>query len=215
MRAKLLLIFLLLTYPVSAFSDQPVNISDEKLQKILEEDDANEIRITFWDLPLWIKVQYILGVLGGLIAVWKLLPVVIAKFRSFLSSKRLQILNAVAENPGMSITELERALEMNRSTLRYYLRQLEGEGLVNTVRYGGSRCVFPSDAPFDFSFSLKGRKKDILDLLKENGGMTAKEIAGRLNLSVKTVLYHLSEMEELGIIIKDGKKYGLHCTDKI
>ena len=42
-----LTIFVLTTSVVSAFEDEPVNISDEELKEILEEDDPNEIQISF------------------------------------------------------------------------------------------------------------------------------------------------------------------------
>ncbi len=52
-----LAILVLTTSVVSAFEDEPVNISDEELKKILEEDDLDEIQISFWELPLWIKIH--------------------------------------------------------------------------------------------------------------------------------------------------------------
>jgi len=48
----LFLIFLALTHLSLAAKIKPANISDEELRKIIETDPADEIKISFWDLPL-------------------------------------------------------------------------------------------------------------------------------------------------------------------
>lgn len=208
----ILLAILIFTIPtVSAFNDEPINISDEELQKILEKDDPNEIQISFWELPLWIKIHYIATVILSFLAAWKLLPIVITKIKSALENvKRQRILKIIMENPGVSLTELEKITGENRSTLRYHLNKLEHEGWIKTVKVGNSRHILLNTPDFNPTTVVKGRKKEIIKLLKEHGCLTSKQIAERLNLSVKTVHYHLNEMKKIGIVCRDDDgKYGL------
>ncbi len=114
------------------------------------------------------------------------------------------------ENPGISLTELGEITGENRSTLRYHLSKLEGEGWIKSVKVGNRRHVFLNTPDFNPTTVVKGRKKEIVELLKECGCLTTKQIAERLNLSVKTVHHHLSEMRKIGIVRRDNDgRYGL------
>ncbi len=198
------LIFIIIFLPVvSAFSDEPINVSDKKLQEILKKDDPNEIPISFWDLPLWIKIHYIITVVLGIIGVWKFLPILITKLKSALeNAKRRRILKIIMKNQGISVAELEVMTKENRSTLRYHLSRLEQEGWIKTVKFGKNRIIFLNTDDIDLANVVKGRKKEIVELLKENGGLTPSQIAEKLKLNVKTVYHHLGNLIELGIVTK-------------
>ncbi len=205
----IILIFIIIFLPVvSAFSDEPINVSDKKLQEILKKDDPNEIPISFWDLPLWIKIHYIITVVLGIIGVWKFLPILVTKLKSALeNTKRRRILKIIMKNQGISVAELEVMTKENRSTLRYHLSRLEQEGWIKTVKFGKNRIIFLNTDDIDLASVVKGRKRDIVELLKENGGLTPSQIAERLKLNVKTVHHHLRNLIELGIVTKceDGR----------
>jgi predicted transcriptional regulator len=60
MRILAVVIVLIVLIPqVLAFESKPANISDEELQKLIENDAPDEIPISFWELPLWIKLHEI------------------------------------------------------------------------------------------------------------------------------------------------------------
>jgi len=203
-----LIILVLVTPIVLAFSDQPINVSDEELQKILEKDEPDEIPTSYWELPLWIKIHYIVTVVVSLLTAWKLLPVVITKIKSALENvKRRKILKIVLENPGVSLTELEEITEENRSTLRYHLNKLEREGWIKTVKHGKNRLIFLDTHNINPIIFFRGRKREIIELLKENGGMTPEQIAEKLDLNVKTVHYYLNVLRRADVLVKgsDGK----------
>lgn len=189
---------------VSAFSDEPINVSDKELQEILKKDDPNEIPISFWDLPLWIKIHYAITVVLGIIGVWKFLPILITKLKSVLeNAKRCRILKMIMKNQGVSVAELEEITGENRSTLRYHLSRLEQEGWIKTVKFGKNRIIFLNTTDdIDLASVVKGRKRDIVELLKEKGGLTPSQIAERLKLNVKTIHHHLRNLIELGIVTK-------------
>jgi len=152
----LLTILIFTTPTVLAFNDQPINISDEKLQKILEKDDPNEIPISFWELPLWIKIHYIVTVVLGILGIWKLLPIVITKIKSALENvKRRRILKIIMENQGLSLTELEKITRENRCTLRFYLSKLEQDGWIKTVKHGKNRPIFLNTSNINLTAIIK------------------------------------------------------------
>lgn len=193
---------------VFAFSDEPINVSDKKLQEILKKDNPNEIPISFWDLPLWIKIHYTITIVLGLIGVWKFLPILITKLKSVLeNAKRRRILKIIMKNQGISVSELEVITGENRSTLRYHLSRLEQEGWIKTVKFGKNRIVLLNTDGIDLTSIINGRKREIVELLKENGGLTPSMIAERLKLNVKTVYHHLKDLIKLGVVTKceDGK----------
>ncbi len=206
-----LTILIIATSTVLAFNDQPVNISDKELKKILEKDDLNEIPISFWELPLWIKIHYIVTVFLSLLATWKLLPIVITKVKSALENvKRRKILRIIMENQGLSLTELEKITGENRSTLRFHLSKLEQDGWIKSVKRGKSRLLFLNTSNINPTAVVNGKKREIIELLKENGGLNSNQIAERLKLNVKTVYYHLKELRKMGILIRDKEgKYKL------
>ncbi len=203
-----LTILIIITSTVLAFNDQPINISDKELKKILEKDNPNEIPISFWELPLWIKIHYIVTVFLGLLATWKLLPIVITKVKSALENvKRRKILRIIMENQGLSLTELEKITGENRSTLRFHLSKLEQDGWIKSVKRGKNRLILLNTSNINPTAVVKGRKREIIELLKESGGLTLNQIAERLKLNVKTVYYHLKELRKMGILTrnKEGK----------
>jgi len=215
MNAKIFLIAILIVFifipVVSAFSDEPINVSDKELQEILKKDDPNEIPISFWDLPLWIKIHYVITTVLCIIGVWKFLPILITKLKSALeNAKRRKILKIIMKNQGISVAELEAITKENRSTLRYHLSRLEDEGWIKTVKFGKNRLIFLNTGDIDLTGVVKGRKREIVEILKENGDLTSSQIAERLKLNVKTVYYHLNDLMELGIVTKcENGKYKL------
>ena len=167
----------------------------------------------FWDLPLWIKVHHILTLAASALAVWKLLPFLAEKIRVRLENRnRKRILEFLAENPGGSLRDLERALGMNRSTLRHHIEVLESEGAVITIKAGKERLAFPLEY-FIFNGRNLGReivlrsdaRKRILDVLSRNGGMRIGELANALEMNYKTLHYHVAVLQKVGLVEFDGR----------
>jgi len=209
----LLLLFFLITLTVTHLSlaakVKPANISDEELKKIIESDPADEVKISFWDLPLWIKIHYILTVILGALGIWKFLPIVITRVKSALeNAKRRRILKIIMQNPGISLKELEELTKMNRSTLRFHLNLLENEGWIYSVQIGKHRLFFLTyDDNINLSTLIKSeRKKQIIELLNQNRELTIKEIANKLGINYKTVHKHISQLRNIGLVcVNDGK----------
>ncbi|RLI79975.1 hypothetical protein DRP05_01985 [Archaeoglobales archaeon] len=59
------LIVLINSSQVSAFEAVPANVSDEELMKQVKNDPPDEVKISFWDLPLWIKIHHLITIAAG------------------------------------------------------------------------------------------------------------------------------------------------------
>lgn len=191
-----------------AFKVKPANISDEELEKRIKSDPPDEVKVSFWQLPLWIKIQYITTVLAGVLAIWKLLPFVIARIKTVLvSKKRQKILEIVMENPGISLKNLQDTMNEDRSTLRYHVRLIEEEGWIYSLKAGNRRLLFPAwQKPINTTALKSERKREILEILKKNGGMTARELADELGMNLKSVYHHLGDLKKAGLVKVDGVK---------
>jgi len=205
------LLIILLIVPVFAFEVRPANVSDEELQKIIMNDPPDEVKVSFWELPLWIKIHHLLTIVLSMIALLKLLPFVITKLKTALENrKRVKILEFIRLNQGTSITQLQNELGINRSTLKYHLSILEREGLISTIKVGNKRLIFAGEPEDKALLSVKTseRKKQILDFLYETDGLKLKEISEKMNLNFKLLYYHIKELEKLGLVsVQKGKVY--------
>ena len=206
-----ILIILLLLNSATAAEIKPANISDEELQKIIMNDPPDEKKISFWDLPLWIKLHHIATLLIGFIALLKLLPFVLTRLKTALENRRrLKILNFIKKNQGLSIAQLQNEIGINRSTLKYHLSILEREGLISTVKVGNKRLIFAGKPPDKVILAVKSseRKSQIIDLLSEADGLKLREISEKMKINFKLLHYHIKELEKLGLVsVRGGRVY--------
>ncbi|AIY90962.1 winged helix-turn-helix transcriptional regulator [Geoglobus acetivorans] len=181
--------------------------------KRVKNDPADEVKVSFWDLPLWIKVHHIATLAVSALAIWKLLPFFAGKIKVRLENRnRKRILEFVIKNPGVSLRDLERHLKMNRSTLRHHIEALEREGTVITIKAGKERLAFPLEylifngRNLDRKIVLRSdARKKILDVLSRNGGMRMSELANALEMSYKTLHYHVAVLQRAGLVEFDGQ----------
>ncbi len=224
MRAKVIfsifsILFLLFLFVnlTSAATITPANVSDKELEEILKNDVADEVKISFWELPLWIKIHHIVTLCLTTLGLWKFLPILLTRIKSVLENrKRRRIMDAIVERPGISIKDLEELTGINRSTLRYHLDVLENEGLMISMR-GRERLLFPKDYFSEQELGMlaalrsEARRK-IMELIAQNGGMSARQIANVLNLNLKTVHHHLNSLGAAGVV--NAKSGVFHLNNK-
>jgi len=194
----------------------PANISDEELEKRIKNDPPNEIKVTFWELPLWIKIHYTVTLCLTTLGLWKFLPLLLTRVKSILENrKRHKIMKTVVENPGIRIKDLEVLTKINRSTLRYHIDVLDSEGLLISIKLGTERLLFPRDffskEELELLAVLKSEpKRKLLKLIVQNGGMSARQIADVMGLNLKTVHHHLSSLRAAGVLDAEGGVFHLN-----
>lgn len=211
MRRLIIFIVLIILIPqVLAFKSKPANISDEELQKLIENDAPDEIPVSFWELPLWIKLHEIYTRLYWvLISLIFVLPFIILKLKNALDNrKRRRILEIIKECPGITITQLQKLTNMNRNTLRYHLSFLEKENLIYSIKVGSRKLLFSTDKHATQHLLLSDKKKQIIEILSKSNGISIRQLSEMLNISQKTVYYHIKNLKELGIVdVKEGRVF--------
>lgn len=169
---------------------------------------------TFWDLPLWIQVSWVLSTVIGSLAAVKFLPVIAGKIRYALeNAKRQSILDYVKEYPGRCIEEISDEMNINRGTLRYHLLCLENnnhiviENVDHSKRIFSNRNVFSTKERKIISICQNPAQVKIIALIAKYPGIRNADLSDELGISKSAVTWHTKKMENAGILSlrKSGK----------
>ncbi|SFM21472.1 winged helix-turn-helix transcriptional regulator [Methanolobus profundi] len=187
------------------------------------EADGN---ITFWDLPLWIQVSVISGMLIPVIASFKYFPILLGKLIKKKENAKLRAISSyIKENPGCFEAEISKNLDIKRGTLRHYLGKLIEQNLISTIRNGKIKNIFPtgffeSNEQKRFHLHLKNdTRKIMLNTITEKPGITGQELASELALDKSTIHWHISKLlgDDIVRIERDGRfnKHYLKSNSRI
>ena len=116
----------------------------------------------------------------------------------------------ILEHPGVSFTHIMKVFGINRGTLRYHLEYLLGEDRVRSVRKGQQNCYFSNSRaaldPVTGCSDLNGKQIRLLRAIKENPGISRKELLDLTKQSREEINYNLRRLKEKRVIwkIADG-----------
>ncbi|MBU4220198.1 MAG: winged helix-turn-helix transcriptional regulator [Euryarchaeota archaeon] len=113
-------------------------------QKELIDTTGADATISFWELPLWIKIAYISGIILASLGLFKVIPIVLARIKNLLENQNRQgIFKYILNNPGCTIAEISDKQEINRGSVKYHIYRLKSEGKITLTKmeksYGYSR----------------------------------------------------------------------------
>lgn len=122
--------------------------------------------------------------------------------------KRREIVNAIENNPGKTLPDLAREMDIPRTTLDNDLSSLLDAGLIDDEKDRGRRRYYP--AGFDAEIARKlvsvhenEAKQSVLDAIQGTDGTTPSEIADEIGRDISTVSHHLDQLEADGLIERD------------
>lgn len=172
-----------------------------------------EITISFFDLPLWIQIAWIVSVLGAIFGAIKFGPFILGKVRTVLQNRnRTAILEYIENNPGCTLANLLNDTEMNRGTARYHLKLLLIERKVVLKKTGKLSYLFANgsvsiERKQIYGYIRNPSKRKILDAILITPGISNKELAENLQMSASTVSWHLQPLieEEMIVSMWDGR----------
>jgi len=73
-------------------------------QNGLIDTSGADATISFWELPLWIKIAYISGIILASLGLLKIIPIVLARIKNLPENQNRQsILKYILNNPGCTI----------------------------------------------------------------------------------------------------------------
>ena len=154
---------------------------------------------------LFLPVQFLISV-----AVWLVLGQRRISRKNVLEhDTRRAVYLCIRENPGISHATLSRRLGVNAGTLRYHLAILCETGKIHSERGHGQLRYYVNGRPGreGESYPLNGTRKQILDLLAQDQGITRKEVASALGITGASVTWHMGLLIRKGTVRseKDGR----------
>jgi predicted transcriptional regulator len=124
-----------------------------------------------------------------------------------LASRRA-LFQRIADSPGTHFRALLADSEYAKGTVQYHLRWLADEDLVEVAEDGQYTRYYPA-AEFDetdkdlLNALRRTHSRRILAHLLEDGPLSTTELSDRLEKAKSTVSWHLSELEDAGLISKE------------
>ncbi len=120
-----------------------------------------------------------------------------------MACNRRAVERAVSENPGISFTGLKSETGLSNGVLQYHIRnseEIERKKGALMERGHCEKCEHQGDCG-QKCLKMVERKpvnRRIIDMKEE--GLSHTTIAGELDICVSTVSYHVSKLEELGLL---------------
>lgn len=164
--------------------------------------------ISFWELPMWIQIDFIMSMAAAYLAASKLLvPFIAGKLKRLLDNEtRDQVYRSIRDNPGSTPSDIVRREGLNLGTVRYHIRQLQLTQKITALRLPKFVRLFQN------SNTYSDREKRVIAALKRehsralilylagNPGATNREIAARLTMTESGAHRYIKELLQAGIM---------------
>ncbi|MCJ7647839.1 MAG: winged helix-turn-helix transcriptional regulator, partial [Candidatus Lokiarchaeota archaeon] len=132
----------------------------------------------------------------------------------FKNDNRINIISQVLKNPGIHHNELLRTCNLQKGQLQWHLDILLKNNIIEKENQGQYTLYYANNQIIESSHSVKegivdtSSTKKILDIIRENPGITSTFIAENINLAINTVSYHIDKLIGANLIKvqKKGRK---------
>jgi predicted transcriptional regulator len=117
--------------------------------------------------------------------------------------KRRRLHRAVERNPGGSLAAAARESGVAISTARYHLRVLESEGLVETEKIRGRKCLYAGGFDGDRQLAAALREDALAAVLvavERHHPASVSALASDLERSPGTVSHHVGRLADAGLL---------------
>lgn len=169
---------------------------------------------SFWQLPPFIQITYLLLSLFAVFSLMKIAPYVFGRLKHVLENpKTKEIYGFIQRNPGVTVAELSKERKINRGTLKYHLGQLLSNNKIMFVRKGKYLRLFYNNPRAMDKESIIARylkhdkNKDFLFAIMDYPGITNQDLSQKFTLDKSTVTDYLKKFLDDGLIEyrQDGK----------
>lgn len=223
----LLFALLLLTPSVNAesggYTVRPYVYDQDLIDKGLIDSSGADGTITFWELPLWIQISYISGILATIFGMFKGIPLILGKVKYLRGNqKRLTINTYIQKNPGCGMVEIAKELNINRGTLTYHLVMLKEAGKIKSTKNNGCVRYFENNGKFgehEQKILLHLRNHTdrlILEILVRSPDVSRKDIAEMMCISGPSVTWHMNRLssDQIVRVQKAGRNVRYHLSSE-
>lgn len=171
-------------------------------------------RVSYSDLPLWIKAAAAIDGIMILICAGMAFPVIVSKLQNVLDNRnRLNIFNYVVENPGCTPSEITTRQNMKNGTVKYHIHMLESEGKIMLKKMGKFTRIFKrssGNSELDttvLSYLRNETSKSLLQAILENPGITNQKLSEKFELDKSSIHWHIDRFQKDSIVTfeQEGK----------
>ena len=209
--AIILSIFIFLIFSTTALSDDGGYVVRPHVEGGVGVDSTGaDATITFWELPLWIQVYYVSGILMAFLGSLKIFPAIISRIKRFIENQNRQsIFKYISDNPCTTTAEMSRNLGINRGTLQYHLMMLKKRNRVIPYKTRGKIHYFLNESTYGEKekvalAALKNEKhRRIISEILNSEQITHEKLAERIGVSAPTINWHIRHLKEEGIVRAD------------
>jgi predicted transcriptional regulator len=186
-------------------SGYDVNLTEE--QKAAAMNSSGEMKqVGFLDLPLWIQLYALPGMIVGFVASLFAAAFVIRRTRKNENDNKRAVLTFIEDNPGCTAPELARERNMNIGTVRYYIQLLRDESRIVLRKFGKFSRIFVNSHTYDDREKLiashlrSDTSRLILGKLMETPGISNQMLADKLGMEKSLVYRYVQGLLDDGII---------------
>jgi len=134
---------------------------------------------------------------------------------------RQKLLSTIYTEPGTNFTLLKEKLGLHNGTLAHHINILENNNMITSHRSGRQRLFFPFGGGLNNtirnSLITNKTQKEIIQMVKENPGITQSMISQQLDMSRQKINYHVNCLSNNSVlkVEKQGRitrLYPMHFT---
>ena len=218
-------LFIFLIFSTTALSDDGGYVVRPHVEDGMGVDSTGaDATITFWDIPLWIQVYYVSGLLMALLVSLKIFPAVISCIKRFVKNQNRQnISKYIVDNPGTTKAEISSNLGINRGTVKYHVHKLESDSKIASMKVSKFTKLFKNSSELKndekiITSHIRGETSRILLWsILENPGITNQELAKTLRVDKSTVHWHANKFiaDDMIRFEKEGRYLKYYVKDDV
>ena len=218
-------LFIFLIFSTTALSDDGGYVVRPHMEDGMGVDSTGaDATIPFRDLPLWIQVYYVSGLLMALLVSLKIFPAVISCIKRFVKNQNRQnISKYIVDNPGTTKAEISSNLGINRGTVKYHVHKLESDSNIASMKVSKFTKLFKNSSELKndekiITSHIRGETSRILLWsILESPGITNQELAKTLRLDKSTVYWHTHKFlaDDMIRFEKEGRYLKYYVKDDV
>ncbi len=220
----LLSLFFILTAEATEYIVSPAPGDEFGVSRAGEEVTVARDFTVYWQFLLWLALMNVLSVIDILLFPVKFLLVILGfrvKDHSNAAGvmRRRHMFSFIKANPGNCVSEIADCLGMSRGALRYHLKVLESEKLIEAysdqgkVRYFQNNSTYGENEKLVISVLQNEMTRIIISNILYKKCNTNGDLARKIGVSKGTISWYANQLKESGLI--EENKVGRSTTYSI
>lgn len=124
---------------------------------------------------------------------------------------RKRIYDYIEQNPGKHYRAILSDLDLPIGMLSYHINRLEKEQYIKSRQDGMYRRFYVPGRKTEMRFFLSEIQESILNVIKNNRGISQSKIAEKIGVSRKVVNYHINILDQAGLILVESRGRETAC----